>query len=173
VDNINGPRERQKPGKPLTICQLEKGCKMFRKIALIAIPAMALLCVLGTDNSASNAFAKGGAMGKGGGMSKFHGGYDRSFRHDGRYNWGRYNWNYRYGYGYGFGYVEPVVEVPVVAPVCATCEPVAVAPVCTTCEPVVTTVAPEYVSTWSYGKYGKFERYSHHREQPLNRGGRK
>lgn len=138
---------------------------MFRKIALIAIPAMALLCVLGTDNSAANAFAKGG------GMSKFHGGYDRNFRHFGRYNWGRYNWNY--GYGYGFGCVEPVVEVPVVAPVCAACEAVPVAPVCTTCEPVVTTVAPEYVSTWSYGKYGKFDRYRHHREQPLNRGGRK
>jgi hypothetical protein len=164
------PRKAE-PGKPLTICQLEKGFKMFRKIALIAIPAMALLCVLGTDNSASNAFAKGGGMGKGGGISKFHGGYDRNFRHDGRYNWGRYNWNYRYGYG--FGYVEPVVEVPVVAPVCATCEPAPVAPVCTTCQPVVGVVTPEYVSSWSYGKYNKFDRDRHHREQPLNRGGRK
>ena len=148
---------------------------MIRKIALIAIPAMALLCVLGTDNSASNAFAKGGGMGKGGGMSKFHGGYDRNFRHDGRYNWGRYNWNY--GYAYGFSCVEPIVEVPVIAPVCATCEAAPVAPVCTTCEPVVSVVTPEYIPSWGYWKYRKFERKfdrdGHHREQPLNRGGRK
>ena len=136
---------------------------MFRKIALIAIPAMALLVVLGTDNSASHAFAKGMTMGKGSGMSKFHKGYNKNFD-----RYGRYGWNYNRGYG--FGYSEPVVEVPVAVPVCPTCA-VAPAPVCTACPPVATVVAPEYISYGRYGRYGTFDSRRHHREYPLNHGG--
>jgi hypothetical protein len=140
---------------------------MIRKIALLAIPAMALILALSTDNS--QAFAKGG-MSKGGrNMSKFHHGFDRHFRHFDRYGW-----------NYGFGYVEPIVEVPVVATACPTAEVAPVAPVCTTCEPAVSVVTPEYITNWGYGKYGKFRNdYRHHREHrehPLahgNRGGRK
>jgi len=137
---------------------------MFRKITLIAIPALALIVTLGTDNSASQAFAKGGNMGNGSRnrMSNFHYGFNRDFRHFNRYRW-----------DYGFGYVAPVVEVPVVeAPVCPSCE---VAPVCTTCEQVVSPVevtTPGYVSSWGYGKYGKFHQPPH-RFQPLARGARK
>jgi hypothetical protein len=148
---------------------------MFRKITLLAISAMALIVALGTDNTASQAFAKG-SMGKGGrnGMSRFHRGFDRNFRHFNRYGW---------NYGYGYGYVQPIVEVPVVAPACPTCEVapacpapvVAPAPVCPTCEPAVTVVTPEvvapsYYSSWGYDKYNRF----HHRPErfhPLNRGG--
>jgi len=139
---------------------------MFRKIALIAVPALTLIVALGTDNSASQAFAKGGSMGNRSRMSNFRYGFNRDFRHFNRYRW-----------DYGFGYVAPVVEVPVVdapvvAPICPSCE---VAPVCTTCEQVVSpveVVTPGYVSSWGYGKYGKFHQPPH-RFQPLARGARK
>ena len=91
---------------------------MFRKITLVAMPAMALIVALGTKNSASQAFAKGGSgMGKGGrnGMSRNHRGFDRFHRFD------RYGWIPLRYYGYGYGYFEPVVEVPVVTPACPTC----------------------------------------------------
>jgi len=149
---------------------------MFRKITLLAIPAMALIVALGTDNTASQAFAKGGG-GKGGrhGASRFHRGFGRNFRHFNRYGWNRYGWDY----GYGYGYVQPIVEVPV-TPVCPTCE-VAPVPACTTCEPAVTVVTPEYVapsyySSWGYGGYNRY----HHRPERYrggnhggHRGGRK
>lgn len=136
---------------------------MFRKITLIAIPALALIVTLGTDNSASQAFAKSGSMGNGSRnrMSNFRYGFNHDFRHFNRYRW-----------DYGFGYVEPVVDVPVVAPVCSSCE---VAPVCTTCEQVVSpveVVTPGYIPSWGYGKYGKFHQPPH-RFQPLARGARK
>jgi hypothetical protein len=134
---------------------------MFRKMTIIAIPAMALALTLGTGNSASQAFAKGG-VGKGGpkGMSKDHRGRDWKFR--------RFD---RYGWGYGFGYVEPIVEAPVVAPPCTTCEvaPAAV-PACPTCAPAVCVATPEYFPFWGYGKYGKFYGDRHHRERS-HRGG--
>jgi hypothetical protein len=143
---------------------------MFRKTLLIAISAIALMSTLGTGNTASQAFAKGGnGMGKGnpkGSMSKDHRGRDWRFHRFDRYRW---------GYGFGYNCVEPVVEVPV-APVCTTCEAVPAAPAvptCTACEPVV---VPEYFPFWGYGKYGKFHDYRHHRERPLShgsRGGRK
>jgi hypothetical protein len=133
---------------------------MFRKIALLAIPAMALIVALGTDNTSSQAFAKG-SMGKGGrvGMSRFHRDFGRNFRHFNRYGWNRYGWDY----GYGYGYSQPIVEVPVVTSACTTCEPSV---------PIVTpeVVAPSYYSSWGYGRYNRF----HHRPErfhPLNRGG--
>ena len=60
---------------------------MFRKITLVALPAMALIVALGTMNSASQAFAKGG-MDKGGrnGMSRHDRKFDRFHRFD-RYRW--------------------------------------------------------------------------------------
>ena len=135
---------------------------MFRKITLVALPTMALIVALGTVNSASEAFAKGGSgMNKGGrnGMSRNHRGFDRFHRFD------RYRWYY------GYGYVEPVVEVPVVAPVCPTCAAVPVTPTCTSCAPAVAVVTPEIIPTWGYG-YGKYRKFDHdrHRERPLNSG---
>ena len=133
---------------------------MFRRITLVALPTMALIVAFGTMNSASEAFAKGG-MDKGGrnGMSRFHRGFDRFHRFD-RYRW--YN---------GYGYVEPVAEVPVVAPACETCAAVTPAPTCTTCAPAVAVVTPEVYSTWGYG-YGRYHRFHHdpYRIHPLNRG---
>jgi hypothetical protein len=92
-------------------------------------------------------------------MSQEHRGFDRFHRFD------RYRWNY------GYGYVEPVAEVPVVAPACPTCAAVAVAPTCTTCAPAVAVVTPEVISGWGYG-YGRYRKFEHdrHRERPLTGG---
>jgi hypothetical protein len=139
-----------------------KGLIMFRKIMLVALPAMTLIVALGVENSASQAFAKGG-MEKGGRMSRDHRGFDR-FHHFDRYRW------------YGYGYAEPVAEVPVATPVCATCEVAPVTPACPTCAPAVTTVTPEYLPAWGFGKDYRHERDRRHREYPLtgvNHGGRK
>jgi hypothetical protein len=135
---------------------------MFRKITLVAMPVMALIVALGTQNSASQAFAKGG-MDKGGrnGMSRHDRRFDRFHRFD------RYRWNY------GYGYVEPVAEVPVVAPACPTCAAVPVTPTCTTCAPAVAVVTPEVIPTWGYGYgYGRYRKFDHdrHRERPLTGG---
>jgi hypothetical protein len=106
---------------------------MFRKITLVAVPAVAVAVML-FANADSQAFAKGGGGGSRGGrqMTRNDRGH-RGFRFDRRYN--RY-----YGWGYaGYSCVEyptcactvdvqpevPVVEAPVVeAPVCPTCQPV-------------------------------------------------
>jgi hypothetical protein len=138
---------------------------MFRKITLVALPALALIVALGTVNSASQAFAKGG-MEKGGrnGMSKHDRRFDRKFNRFDRYR------GY-YGY-YGYGYVEPIVEVPVVAPACPTCAAVPVTPTCTSCAPAVSVVTPEVIPSWGYGKYRTYDHHRHdrHRERPLNGG---
>jgi hypothetical protein len=120
---------------------------MFRKIMMVAVPAMAfVLTLFVTDNSSSQAFAKGGGRG-GHGFARNHRGFDRNFRHSYRYGWGYPS------YGY-YGYDAPVYEP--VAPVCATCEPVVappVAPVCTTCEPSYVAVDSGYAPYWGYGHY--------------------
>src|SRR5579872_6234745 len=102
---------------------------MFRKIALIAIPAMAVVLTLfASDNSSSQAFARGGRGGHGGhSFSRGHRGFNHNFRHNHRYGWNRHRWNrYGWGFGYGgygfdgYGYASPVCEScaaePVVAP---------------------------------------------------------
>jgi hypothetical protein len=108
---------------------------MFRKITLIAVPAVAIAVTLFANvDSSSQAFAKGGAgMGGHGG----HGPVERNGHRDYRFNRNRFD-RYCYGgYCWGspsFGYATfpvcaceapaPVVEVPVVtAQVCPTCEP--------------------------------------------------
>jgi hypothetical protein len=142
---------------------------MTRKTTL-AVSAIAFaLTLFASVDSASQAFAKGGAGGPKGkmGMGREHGDHFRKdYRKDFRYN--RY-WD-RFSFGYPcYGCVEaPVCGCEVVAqPVVA--EPVVVeAPVCTTCEPVVTVGE-------SYGKYFGFRhdrREFRHRERPLERGGR-
>ena len=127
---------------------------MFRKITLVAVPAMALiLMACGTDSSA---FAKGGSSGRGRiggryGFSHNNRGFNRNFGHYHRYGWGS-------GYG-DYGYVEPVVEVPVVAPACTTPEVAPVTQVAPIFEPVVSVVTPEYVPYWGYRNY--YRNYRH------------
>lgn len=112
---------------------------MSRKIMMAAVPVTAFVITLFVaDICSSQAFAKGWS-GRGG-----HG-YSQHYR-------GNYRFSHRYGWGYpgyGFyGYEAPVYQP--VAPVCATCEPVAappVAPVCTACEPVVAPPAPPVCTT--------------------------
>ncbi len=137
---------------------------MFRKIMMVAVPATAfVLTLFVTDNSSTQAFAKGGRGGHG--FARGHRGFGRNFRHSYRYGYG---WGYP-SYGY-YGYEAPVCEV--VAPVCASCEPVVaqpIAPVCTTCEPSY--VADSGCSSyWGYGhyrnhyrNYGRFHGHDGHR----------
>jgi hypothetical protein len=137
---------------------------MSRKLMLIAVPTMACLLTLCVVDSSSNAFAKGGPIGRG---EAGHGpvvnrgrGFDHNFRHFDRYGWG-------YGcYGtYGcYGYEVPVCET--VTPVCTECEPV-VAPVCTTCEPVYNNYG-----FWGYNHFRKdFHHNPPHKYQPLSSRG--
>jgi hypothetical protein len=123
---------------------------MFRKIMIVAIPTAAfVLTLFVTDNSSSQAFARGGVRG---GHNFGHRGYGRYFRS-----------SYRYGWGYpSYGYEVPVCEP--VAPVCASCEPVVappVTPVCTTCEPNYVAVDSGYAPYWRgyrhYGYHGRFD----------------
>jgi hypothetical protein len=129
---------------------------MFRKITLVALPAMALIVALGTANSASEAFAKGG-------MEK--GGHNRMSKHDRRFD-RKFNRFDRYRWNYGYGYVEPVA-----APACPTCAAVPATPTCTACAPAVAVVTPEVIPTWGYG-YGRYRKFDHdrHRERPLTGG---
>jgi hypothetical protein len=150
-------RENRKP----YIYEETEGSIMFRKIALIAVPAMAVVLTLfASDNSSSQAFARGGRGGHGGhGFSRNHRGFNRNFRHNYRHGWNRYGWGYA-GYGLeGYGYETPVCSTcaaePVVAPVCPTCEPVA--PVCATCEPVYSGFDGGYG-----GYFGGYGRYRNH-----------
>lgn len=116
---------------------------MFRKLMLIAIPAMAFVLTLSVAaNSPSQAFAKGAGC-NGHGMTKNVRGFERNFRHFNRYGWGYPS------YGY-FGCEIPVCEK-------LACEPVVaapVAPVCTTCEPAGVAVEPIYVPYSGY-RYGR------------------
>jgi hypothetical protein len=113
---------------------------MFRKILLVAVPTLACVMTLFvTDNSSSQAFARGGR------------GYAQNHRSYGRYfgNSHRYGWGYR-----SYGYEVPVVEP--VAPVVTTCEPVVetpVTPVCTTCEPSYVAVESGYTTSWGFRHY--------------------
>ena len=137
---------------------------MFRKMLLIAVPVTAcLLTLFVTDNCSSQAFAKGGPMGKQG-FNQNHRGYGRDFRYSHRDGWG-----YR-SYGF-YGYEAPVYET--IAPVCTTCAPIVaplVAPVCTTCEPSYVGVEPVYAPNWGYRHYrnrndnpGRFRPLASHR----------
>ena len=123
---------------------------MFRKIAMAALPAAAFaLIVCATDNSASQAFAKGERGGRG----------SHNFRHDHRFNnryFGRYGWGYPTYYanespacGCGVVCQPEVVTAPV---------PVAETPVCTTCAPVYSDGYAPYWG-WGYGRYRDHFRY--------------
>jgi|HubBroStandDraft_6_1064221.scaffolds.fasta_scaffold64141_1 hypothetical protein len=119
---------------------------MFRKMMMVAVPAMAfVLTLVVTDNSSSQAFARGGRGGHG--YARNYGGFGRHFGNSYRYGWGYPS------YGY-YGYQAPVCEP--VAPVCASCEPVVappVAPVCTTCDSNYVAVDSGYSPYWGYGHY--------------------
>jgi hypothetical protein len=139
---------------------------MFRKFTIAAVPAlMFALAAFSTNDSASQAFAKGGRGGNGSrqGYAQNHRGFNRDFRQNHRYGWGNGN----------YGYVEPVVDVPVVAPACTTCEAAPVAPACTTCELVAPVVTPEYIPYQGYGKYGNHFRHEQFHGRGGNRGGRR
>jgi hypothetical protein len=145
---------------------------MFRKFTIAAVPAlMFALAAFSTNDSASQAFAKGGRGGNGGrqGYAQNHRGFNRDFRQNHRYGWGDGN----------YSYVEPVVEAPIVAPACPTCE-APVAPACPTCEPVVSVVTPEYIPVTPehvpyqrYGKYGNHFRHEQFHGRGGHRGGRR
>jgi len=137
---------------------------MFRKMLMVAVPAMACAMTLFvTDNGSSQAFANGGRGVRG--YARNHHGYGRYFRNSYRYGTG-----YK-SYGY-FGCEAPVYEVT--TPVCTTCEPVAAPPVCTTCEavvaaPVCTTCEPSDVGVES--QYSHSWGHRHFRSHPYNHGG--
>jgi hypothetical protein len=125
---------------------------MFRKITIAAVSVTAFALMLcGNDNSASQAFARGGRGGHG--VHRGHGG--RGFHnHRGYYNrnYGRsFGWGYPSYYAYGYpavGYsVVSEPELPVVAP-----------PVATAC----TTFAPIYSGTDSYASYWGYGRNRNH-----------
>jgi hypothetical protein len=119
---------------------------MFRKIIMVAVPAMAfVLTLFVTDNSSSQAFARGGRGGHG--FARNHRGFGRHFRHSYRYGWGYPS------YGYD-GYEAPVYEP--------------VAPVCATCEPSYGTVDSGYASYWGYRNY---RNHYHGRFHGGHRGG--
>jgi hypothetical protein len=146
---------------------------MFRKMLMVAVPAMAVVMTLFvTDNSSSQAFARGGRGGHGGhGFARNHRGFGGHFRHSYRYGWGYPSYGY---YGYEAPVYEPVAPVcatcepvvaPPVAPACATCEPVVappVAPVCTTCEPSYVAVDSGYAPYWGYRNYRNHGRFFGH-----------
>ncbi len=119
---------------------------MFRKIGMLAIPAAAFaLIVCATDNSASQAFAKG--IGRGGHGPVVRNGH-RDF-HRGHY--GRYfGWGYPYSYGYGYPACGYGVACEQPAPIVTA----SVIPAVTTCEPVY---GGGYWG-WGYGRY----RFNHH-----------
>jgi hypothetical protein len=132
---------------------------MFRKILLSAVPVAALALMLcGTDNSASQAFAKGSRGGHG----------MRNFSHRGEHNryFGRY-WGWGYPYYVGYGY--PSYD-------CNLCQPqppvvtASVTPVCPTCEPVSDCCYPSYWG-WGYGRYRDHFRF--HGSHSHGRGGRR
>jgi len=134
---------------------------MFRKIMMVAVPATAfVLTLFVTDNSSSQAFARGGRGGHGGyGFAHNHRGFGRYFGHSYRYGWGYPSCGYYGCYGYEAPVCEPVV------PVCATCEPVVappVAPVCTTCEPTCVAVDSGCAPYWGYGHYRNHGRFYGH-----------
>jgi hypothetical protein len=142
---------------------------MFRKLALVVVPATAFaLTLLASVDSSSQAFAKGGKFApsiKRVGFGREH------WRKNFRYN---RNWD-RFCFGYpSFGCVEaPVCDCEVVTPVVPVVEtpvveaPVVVTPVCTTCEPVVATY-----NVGAEGNYRHFGKDFPRRERPLERGGR-
>jgi|HubBroStandDraft_6_1064221.scaffolds.fasta_scaffold43475_2 hypothetical protein len=118
---------------------------MFRKITLAVVPTAAFaLMIFAADNTASQAFAKGGR-----GYQGVHNHGEFHNRYFGR----SYGWGYPYSYSYNYG--TPVCEC---SPVCVPVAPVVAevaTPVCTTCEPVVAT---SYPYSWGYGRYRHFER---------------
>ncbi len=145
---------------------------MFRKMTLIAIPAVACaLTLFGSNDMTSQAFARGGMGGRSFGYN--HRGFHRNFHNR---SFGRYfGWGYPGYYSYAS---YPSCECSTVTEPVTT---VAETPVCTTCEPVVSTVStcePTYVSgyasSWGFGRY--HHHYDHHRFHPLyggaHRGGR-
>ena len=148
---------------------------MFRKITLIAVPAVAIAVTLFANVDSS--FAKGGAgMGGHGG----HGRVDRGGHRDYRFERNRFD-RYCYG-GYCFGYpscyatfpvcacevpapvvqVAPVVVAPVVQPAPVVEAPVVTAQVCPTCEPAYG-FGGGYYRDWRF-------RHDRHRERPLDGG---
>ncbi len=146
---------------------------MFRKMTLIAVPAVAIAVTLFANvDSSSMAFAKGGSGGRGG-----RGGHGRMENHrhrDYRFNrygfgcYGGYCWNYP-----SYGFVSqpccaceapaPAVEVAPVVAAPVVQAPVVTAEVCPTCEPSFG-FGRGYYRDWRYGR-------DRHRERPLNHGG--
>jgi hypothetical protein len=116
---------------------------MFRKIAMIAVPAAAFaLMVCAADNSSSQAFARGGRGGHGFHNSGHFRGYHN--RYFGRY----FGWGYPSYYGYDYpGYAYGTVYEPT-APVVTA----AVTPVCSSCETGYSYGYPSY-GGWGYGRY--------------------
>jgi len=167
----NGPGRRHgRDNRNLKFAPENEDLIMFRKIALIAVPAMAIVLTLfASDNSSSQAFARGGRGGHGGhSFSHNHRGFNRNFRHNNRYGWNRYGWNrwnrYGWGYGYGgYGFNGYGYETPV----CSTCEPVA--PVCATCEPVYSGFDGGYGGY--FGGYGRFRNHYRNHGHFFGHGG--
>ena len=124
---------------------------MFRKILIAVVPAAAVALMLcASDNSASQAFAKGVRGGEG------HGRHEMHNRHDYRF-YGRY---------FGCEYPTYACQYPVV---CQTQLPVVaepVAPVCTTCEPVYS-----YPTYWGYNHYRDYRHFREFHNRGM-RGGR-
>jgi hypothetical protein len=127
---------------------------MFRKMTLVAVPAVAFaLTLFANVDSASQAFAKGGSGSHGGRQGAHDGrGLHRDFGRRGynRYFGGYFGWDYPcYGcveypvYSVSVVQSAPVVEAPLAE------APVAVAPVCTTCEPVVSSL-DGYGAYWGH-----------------------
>jgi hypothetical protein len=142
---------------------------MFRKITLLAIPAVAIAVTLFANVDSS--FAKGGAgMGGHGGHGPVERnghrdrGFDRfrfdRFRFD-RYGYGSYSWGYPSCYA-TFPCCACEAPAPVVQPAPVVEAPVVTAQVCPTCEPVYG-FGGGYYRDWRF-------RGDRHRERPLDGG---
>jgi hypothetical protein len=162
------PAENAGPGSPNThLCQENEGNDMFRKITLVAVPAVAVLLTLFVTETTSQAFAKGGGRG-GHGAARNHRGFDRNFRN---FNRNRYGWGYG-SYGY-FGFETPVCESAVCEPIVAAAVVEApVAPVCTTCEPTSEAVYSGYAPYWGRDYRNHFRNHGRSFGNGGHRGGR-
>ena len=136
---------------------------MFRQIAILAVPVMALAL---TTGSTDNAFAKGGHGGHGGHaghgghrVARHHGGTRHNHRHDHR------GFGSRFGsYGY-FGYEAPVLETEVVYDAQDT------AVVATDVDPVYSTVDYGYAGAWGRDHFRNHRHEGHRGGHGGHRGG--